>query len=195
MSKFDLGILLVILVFMLLGYYKGLVRSALSLVQYFVVTILSVMLAPTVSKMLIETFNFDLFIVEWIRNNENLFFNAISIVSEEILKNIAGRIINVLSVIILFILLKIVCMIVIGILNKIANLPILNVVNKVGGLLIGAVNGILVVYLLILLINWLPLESLSAIRDGVKSSFLGIAINSCVPEVAAEVISMVKTTV
>jgi len=195
MNKFDLGILLIILIFMLLGYYKGLVKSILNVVQYFVVIILSISLAPTVSKFLIERFNLDLTIIDWVRNNESLFSDTLSIVSEEILKNIAGRIINVLAIIILFIVFKIICALIIIILNKVAELPIICVANKLGGLVLGAVNGILVVYLLILLINWIPLESLKLVRDGVYSSFLGIAISAFVPEVATEVISMVKTSI
>lgn len=194
MNKFDLGIFLIILIFMLWGYYKGLVKSILSLVQYFVVVILSIVLAPMVSKLLIENFNLDLIIIEWVKNNENLVSNTINIISDEILRNIAVRIINVLAIVILFIGLKIACTFIIAILNKITNLPILNLVNKFGGLVIGAANGILIVYFLILLINWIPLESFSVLRNGIQSSVLGMKISLCVPEITTEVISKMKTS-
>ena len=194
MNKFDLGIFLIILIFMLWGYYKGLVKSVLSLVQYFVVVILSIILAPMVSKLLIENFNLDLIIIEWVKNNENLVSNTINIISDEILRNIAVRIINVLAIVILFIGLKIACTFIIAILNKITNLPILNLVNKFGGLVIGAANGILIVYFLILLINWIPLESFSVLRNGIQSSVLGMKISLCVPEITTEVISKMKTS-
>ena len=150
MNKFDLGILLIILIFMLLGYYRGLVKSILSVAQYFVVIILSLFLAPVVSEILIDNFNLDLIIIEWIENNENLFLDTLSIINEEILQGIVGRIINVIAIIILFIVLKIVCALIIVVLNKVADLPILSTANKLGGLILGAVNGILIVYLLIL---------------------------------------------
>lgn len=195
MSKFDLIIVLVVLIFMILGYYKGLVRSILSVVQYFAVIVLSIKLAPAFSKFLIEKFSLDLTIVEWIKNNENMFSEAINLINNEILKNFAGRIINVLSIIILFIVLKIVFGFAISILNKVTNLPILNAVNRLGGLILGAVNGILVVYIISLLINWLPLASIAPIRVELNSSIAGAAVNSFVPEVTSEVISLVDVTV
>ena len=139
-----------------------------------------------------ENFNLDLTIIEWIKNNEGLFVDTIGIISEEILRGIVGRLINVASVIILFIGLKIITSLIIVILNKIANLPIISVANKLGGLILGAFNGILVVYLIILLLNWLPLESINSVRSELNSSLLGAAINAFVPEVAIEVISLVK---
>ena len=69
---------------MLLGYYRGLVKSILSVAQYFVVIILSLFLAPVVSEILIDNFNLDLIIIEWIENNENLFLDTLSIINEEI---------------------------------------------------------------------------------------------------------------
>jgi len=195
MNKVDLVILLIILAFMLLGYYKGLVKSVLSVVQYFLVIILSISLAPTVSKILIENFHLDLLIIDWITNNENFFADKINIISEEILQNFVGRIINVIAIILLFVILKIIFAFVIMILNKIANLPILSLVNRLGGLALGAINGVLVVYLVILLINWLPLEAIKPFKEEVDSSFLGFTINTFVPEVTADVISRVKISV
>jgi len=195
MNKVDLVILLIVLVCMLVGYYRGLIKSILSVVQYFLVIILAIHLSPIFSKILIEKFNLDLIIIDWINNNEKLFSETINIISEEILQEIVGRIVNVFAMVALFILLKLIISLVIAVLNKVANLPIISVANKLGGLILGTFNGVLVVYLLILLVNWLPLESLSSIKAEIDSSFLGLTINSCVPKVANEVISIVKTSV
>jgi len=195
MNKFDLGILLIILICMLVGYYRGLVKSILSLVQYFAVIVLSIYFAPLLSKILIESFNLDLIFIEWVKNNQSLFSNTLSIINDEIMRNVVGRIINVLSMIILVIVFKLIFTLVIILLNKIANLPILCVANKFGGLILGAFNGILAIYLLILFMNWIPLEYFSTFREGISSSVLGTTISCLVPEVANEVISTVKTSV
>ena len=108
MNKADFVILLIVLFFMIWGYYKGLVKSVLSVVQYFAVIILSLVLAPHVATLFIEKFNLDVVIVNWVRNNGNLFFDALGIVSDEMLQNIAGRLINILAVILLLIALKII---------------------------------------------------------------------------------------
>lgn len=195
MNRVDAVILIIVFLFMIFGYQKGLVKTILNIVQYIAVIILSFSLAPAFSKVLIERANLDLIIIDWAKNNHNLFSDTITIISEEILQNITGRIINVVSVIILFIVLKIVFSIVISILNKIANLPIISVVNKLGGLILGACNGILVSYMLIVLINWVPLEFFSQIRMDVKDSLLGEKVSAFIPEVATEAISLVKTSV
>ena len=195
MNKADCVILLIVLFFMIWGYYKGLVRSVLSVVQYFAVIILSLILAPHVARIFIEKFNLDVVIVNWVRNNGNLFFDTLGIVSDEMLQNIVGRLINVFAVILLFILLKIIFSLIIDVLNSVANLPILGLVNRTGGVLIGAINGILVIYLLILLINWVPFENFSEIKSFVETSYLGRVISNFVPEVATDVIELVKISV
>ena len=195
LNKFDIIILAVVLVFAAIGYYRGLIRSVLSLVQFFVVTILSIYFAPVFSKALIEKFSLDLVIIDWAKNNIDLFANTIGILSEEILKNIAGRIINLLSVIILFIVLKLIFTFIIAILSKIGELPIINVANRLGGLIFGIITGILMVYLVIIIINWLPLASLEEIRMGLNQSFLGSIISGMVPDVTSEVINLVKVSI
>jgi len=195
LNKFDIIILAVVLLFMAIGYYRGLIRSVLSLVQYFAVTVLAIYFAPVFSKVLIEKFNLDLLIIDWAKNNIDLFANTIGIMSEEILKNITGRIINVLSIIILFIVLKLIFTFIIAILSKIGDLPIINVVNKLGGLIFGIITGILMVYLVIIIINWLPLASLDEIKIGLNQSILGSIISGMVPDVTSEVINLVKVSI
>ena len=195
MNKADFVILLIVLFFMIWGYYKGLVKSVLSVVQYFAVIILSLVLAPHVATLFIEKFNLDVVIVNWVRNNGNLFFDALGIVSDEMLQNIAGRLINILAVILLLIALKIIFSLIIDVLNNVANLTILGLVNRTGGVVIGAINGILVIYLLILLINWVPFENFNEIKSFVETSSLGAVISNFVPEVATDVIELVKISV
>jgi len=192
MNKVDLIILGIILVFMLIGYKKGLIKVVLSIVQYIIVLGLSVFFAPTLSKFLIENFNLDIKIFNLVTKNISMFTDGISIISDEILKNVVGRIINILSIIILFVVLKIVFGIVLMILNKVANLPILSMVNRAGGLLLGALEGVLIVYIFILIINWFPISSDNMIINGINDSFMASTISYLVPEVATEVVNMVQ---
>lgn len=192
MNKVDLIILGIILVFMLIGYKKGLIKVVLSMVQYIVVLILSVFFAPILSKFLIEKFDLDIKILELVTNNISIFTDTITIISDEILKNIVGRIINILAVIVLFIALKIVFGIVLMILNKVANLPILSLVNRTGGLLFGALEGVLIVYIFVLIINWFPISSDNMIIDNINNSFMVSTISYLVPEVATEVVNMIQ---
>lgn len=195
LNRVDLIILCITLLSMIIGCFRGLIKSVLSVIQYFAVIILSIVLAPFISSILIQKFNVDLIIINFIKDNGNLFGNILDIMGGEILKNIAGRIINVLAFIIVFVLLKKIFSLIIEVLNKIANLPILNVVNRLGGLILGAINGILIVYLFILLVNWLPFASVESLRVDVQTSLCGKIVSSYAPEVTSKVISLVKTKV
>ena len=192
MNKVDLIILGIILVFMLIGYKKGLIKVILNLIQYIIVLGLSVFFAPAFSKFLIENFNLDIKILNLVTNNIGLFTDGVTIISNEILKNIVGRIINILAIVILFVALKIVFGIILMILNKVANLPILSVVNRVGGLLLGALEGVLIVYIFTLIINWFPISTENMVINSINDSFMVSTISYLVPEVATEVINMVQ---
>ena len=61
---------------------------------------------------------------------------------------LTGLIISVLSLIIVFIILKFVFIIIGRLLRGIAQLPVFKQVNKIGGLIMGAFQGILAVYIL-----------------------------------------------
>lgn len=188
MNKVDLIILLVILLFMLVGYRRGLIKTIFSVIGYFIITYFSILLAPVLSKILIINFEIDKTLLNFVTNNEKFF----SIISDEILQNIVGRIVNVIAFVILFIVLKLIFHLIVSVLNNIANLPILSTVNKLGGLLLGTLEGIVIIYLIILMVNWIPTEYCNNLSILVDNSFLGSSINYYVPEVAIEVISMIK---
>ena len=192
MNKVDLIILGIILVFMFIGYKKGLIKVALSVVQYIIALILSVFFAPTLSKFLIENFNLDIKILDIVTKNISMFTDNIGSISSEILKNIVGRMVNILAIIFLFIILKIVLGIALIILNKVANLPILSLVNRAGGLFFGALEGVLIVYIFTLIMNWFPISSDNMIIKSINDSFLVSTISYLVPEVATEVVNMVQ---
>lgn len=194
MNKIDLIILGIILIFMLVGYKRGLIKVAVSLVQYIIVLICSILFAPILSQILINNFNIDSVILNFVIQNKEKFSGIFTIISDEILKNIVGRIINVLAFIILFIVLKLVLYFVVLILNKIANLPILSMVNRIGGLVLGAFEGILIIYIVMIIVNWLPITANTSINKKLSNSFLCSTIMYCVPELATEVINMVKLT-
>lgn len=194
MNKIDLIILGIILIFMLVGYRRGLVKVAVSLVQYIIVLICSIFLTPILSGFLINNFNIDSVILNFIIQNKEKISGIFAIISDEILQNIVARIINVFTFIILFIVLKLVLYFVMLMLNKIANLPILSMVNRVGGLGLGAIEGILLIYATMIIINWLPITVNTSFNKAISDSFLCSTIMYCVPELATEVINMVKLT-
>jgi len=189
MNRIDLIILGIIALFVLLGYRKGLVRSVLSLVQYILIIFFSFQLTKPVAELLIQQVHLDERLLGWIYNSTE---NQIYLLNDEMIQMFVGRIINVIAFILMFIVLKIGFRFLIAILNQVCQLPILNLVNRFGGILFGGIQGILIVYIFITLLNWMPMESLTAMKLELANSLIGNKINYCVPAVAAEIIDNVN---
>lgn len=191
MSKVDIAVLIIIGIFTFLGYYKGILGTVFSLVQWIAIAYFSVLLTPFFSQFVVSSFKLDIVILDWVYSHPTLFNKAVSIMSDEMLHDIVLRVINVLSIIVLFILLKILFSVIFSILNSIVKLPILNEINKIGGIIAGMAEGIVITYLLMLVINWLPISSLEPIKSELPNSKLGNVINSFVPNVTDEIFTFV----
>ena len=191
MNQIDFIILGIIAAFLFVGYIKGLVRSILSLIQYVVVIFFAFQLNDAVSKLLIKQFELDGAILNWLYNQFGLVENNLYLLNEEMVQMFVARIINVIAFVVVFVILKIFFWILMTILNRVVKLPILNEVNKLGGMVLGGVEGILIVYILITLINWLPLPSLDSIKELLATSFIGNKINYYVPVITNEIVNQV----
>lgn len=192
MNKIDIIILVIIGIFTIIGYYRGLLGTAFSLVQYVAVIYFAILLTPIMSQFLITTFKLDIVILDFIHSNPGIFENIVLMLDEEIINGFVFRIINVISIILLFVLLKLLFSIIFSILKNITKLPIINEVNKIGGIVVGVVEGIVIAYLLILLVNWLPISSVKPIKDELPNSRLGNIVNSFVPSATDEIFMYVS---
>ena len=69
---------------------------------------------------------------------------------------ITNLVINIVSVVLIFITALLVLKVLAGILDAIASLPLINIMNKLGGVLIGFVQGAVIVWIIITVIGILP---------------------------------------
>ena len=168
----DIILIIIILISTFLGYKKGLVKLGAKLFAGILAIIITLILFRPVSNMIIKNTALDEKLENIIVNktedaidenskvSDNKYIqgaadNATNQVKEEILpeqaKNISISIINIMSAIILFIVVKIILSIIISLADAVANLPILKQFNEVGGILYGLIRGILIICILILL--------------------------------------------
>ena len=192
MNKVDIAILILIGTFGIVGYYRGVLGAAFKLIQWIAIVYFSILLTPFFSQFIVDKFKLDIVMMDWLYSHPETFNKAVSLLTDEMLHNLVLRIINVLSIIIVFILLKVLFSIIFSILNKITQLPILNEINKIGGVIAGIAEGIVITYLLMLLINWLPVSELEPIKNELPSSIIGNKINSFVPDITDEVFAYVE---
>lgn len=93
-----------------------------------------------------------------------------SIVST-ISESLTGIAISVVSILVLFVAIRFLLIFAKGILSSIASLPIIKQLDKVGGLVLGGVEGLLVVYLILALVVMFSTTSMfSGLYEGVNSS-------------------------
>ncbi len=108
---------------------------------------------------------------------------AVSSYSEGIMGNIHGYIaeiitkvvVDLLSIIIIFLVVKLILNIIGALLNEVANLPVIKQFNSLGGFIFGFVRGILIVFLIAsLMVIPVSISNGGFIAEGLKGSMLAV---------------------
>lgn len=151
----------IVLVFLLGGWKKGLIRAVLDFAYMAVALGLSVFFYPAASAWLMGT-SAAARVQQAIQGHlEQRGAEAVSGMLPEFLRGTAGPAVNagaagltaqvmsVLAFVVLFAALCVALRLAASVLNVVAKLPLLRTANKLGGLVIGGVNGLLLVYVLL----------------------------------------------
>ena len=161
----DIVIIIFILISIFLGYKKGLVSLGIHLVAFIIALIISFILYRPIGNLIINTTSIDENLQEGIEtkleeitgdNNENqnsLLQNIQNGTISETAKSLSINIIYGVTIILLFMILRIALVFVTAIANWIAKLPILKQANKLGGIIYGLLRGVLITYVVLLILN------------------------------------------
>ena len=184
-------IVLFILLSVFLGYKKGLVSLGIHLVAFLVAILVSFILYRPIGNLIINNTQIDeslqgtieTKLEEVIGNEEtdgitnSLIENAKNGAVIDTARSLAGSIIYGVTIIILFIILRIALIFVSAIANWIAKLPILKQVNKAGGIVYGLLRGVLITYVILLVINLVvTLNPQSALSESLNETYLAKAM-------------------
>lgn len=187
----DLIVLAIVLLFVFLGYKRGLVKVAFKLCTFFIAIILAFMLYKPIAKIVIENTNIDETIETKItdkilpegktetdeidlseslptiilKNSENTV--------QSIAKSCSNTLIETACLVLIFIIAKIVLKFVTALADLIAKLPILKQFNKLGGTIYGIIEGLFIVFLGFAVISLIaPMLDVSVL-EAINSSTLG----------------------
>ena len=164
----DVIILLLILISTYLGYRKGLVSLAVSLIGFIAAIIITVVFYRPIGNLIINNTSLDerlqVTIQQKVENivieegNENEITNGlIESAKQGVLPSatitIAVNVIYGVTMIAMFIIARIVLLLINLVADSIAKLPILNQFNKAGGILYGLLRGFIITYLIVMIIN------------------------------------------
>lgn len=183
----DLVIILFVLVSIILGYKKGLVALGIHLFAFIIAIVITFILYRPIGNLVINTTKIDENLQETIQSNVENFMNSEnseqtsnSLIESakngmlpEVSRNLAINIIYGITMLVLFLLVRICLVFITAIANMITKLPILNQVNKVGGMVYGLVRGIFVVYAILLIVNLIiVLNPTSGIKEKMDETYL-----------------------
>ena len=113
------------------------------------------------------------FIMNIIPNVSDKIENAKNQIVQKTSENITASLINVLSIIILYIIIRLFLFILIKLLDNLFKLPGLKTVNKLSGAVIGIINALFVVYILCALLIWfVPNDSSEMIKIAISQTMI-----------------------
>ena len=197
----DLSILLIISACILFGYKKGLVGVAFSIVSFIVSIVIAFILFTPISNFIINNTQIDNKIEtivmkkfsdetnakveinkEDINNTSEIVVNYINEYANEVKdsgskiigQRVAKAVIDLVSMIVVFIVTKIVLLLFKSIIEGIAKLPLIKQFDKAGGIVYGTLKGIVIIYVILAIISLIaPLSSSASLIEMINNSYLG----------------------
>ncbi|MCF0125006.1 MAG: CvpA family protein [Clostridia bacterium] len=183
----DIFVVLGVLLSAYLGYKKGLVKLAVHIVA-FIITIVAVgILYKPVGNFIIKNTTIDDKLQTTIEENidktiktedtnkitNSLIESAKKGVLPDASRVVANNIIYGVSMLVLFIIIRIALIFVTALADFIAKLPILNQFNKLGGTIYGLLRGLVIMYVFLMIINIaISFNPAGTIGKAVESSYL-----------------------
>ena len=166
----DLIVVLIVALFTFIGYKQGLIKTAIKITSFFIAIIVALILYKPVSTLIIDSTTIDdkieSTIIEKITpegmNPEDeasettkipqKFIKEANNSIKDTAKTITVKIIELCTVLVLYIIARIVLKFIAALGDLIAKLPILKQFNKLGGTVFGALKGLLIVYIILAII-------------------------------------------
>lgn len=177
-------IVLFILLSAFLGYRKGLITLGIQLVAFIVALIIGLILYRPIAGIIINSTQIDENLQSTIQANiedmeENNDNSIVKGIVEQGSREIAINIIYGVTLLILFIIARIVLIFISALANLVAKLPILKQFNKIGGVIYGVLRGMIITYAILMIISLIiTLNPKSSIADVLNDSYLAKSMST-----------------
>ncbi len=190
----DIIIIAILALSIFLGYKKGLIELSIKLCAGIIAIVAVLILYRPITSLIINNTNIDEKIQETIMsksskaiqgeneqntkneniNNEKIDNKITNEIIPEAAKELSYNIIRAVVMIVLYIIIKIALRFVTAIANLIAKLPVLNQFNKVGGVIYGAIRGLLIIYVALLIVSFIgQINTENVAHKEIEKSFIG----------------------
>ena len=184
---FDLGILLIIFISTIIGYKVGFIKVAFRLLSFILAFVIALVLYKPISNLIIDHTSIPHKIETQISSRlssedksstDNIvsnYYNNVKNYSTNVMAhNISITIVNISSVLLVFIITRFLLFFLKFSTDLIAKLPLIKQFNHIGGFIYGIIAGFFIVYFIFTVITLLaPLIDLSKILNLINSSIIG----------------------
>ena len=184
---FDLGILLLIFISTIIGYKVGFIKVAFRLLSFILALVIALVLYKPISNLIIDHTSIPHKIETQISSRlssedksstDNIvsnYYNNVKNYSTNVMAhNISITIVNISSVLLVFIITRFLLFFLKFSTDLIAKLPLIKQFNHIGGFIYGIIAGFFIVYFIFTVITLLaPLIDLSKILNLINSSIIG----------------------
>ena len=191
----DIVALVIVLLCIFQGFRKGLVGMIFSIASFIIAVILAFALFNTVADLIKKNTEIDENITNTIINNfslesssETTTDNLPSVVAnyiqdtvsdvanngiDSVAHNISDGCVKGLSFIGIFVVARIALFIISKIANLVAEIPLIKQVNKAGGIIVGAIKGLLVIYIILAILSFVaPIFTASPLYEMISKSYV-----------------------
>lgn len=199
----DLILISFILLSTFLGYKKGLIGVAFKILSFFIAIIITIILYKPVANYIInytslddaientiveklsstkiengkvakEQSNLPEVVVDYINNGvEQTINQAKDNVVQIVAKNLSENVINIISMVGIFIITRVALLFAKVLLEAVSELPIIKQFNETGGILYGILRGILLIYIILAILSFLlPMLNKTTILEYINQTIL-----------------------
>lgn len=184
----DLILIAIIALFTFIGYKKGLIKVAFGLVSFILAIVISVILYKPVSSFIINYTPLDDYIENTVSERltssettkeetdkivSNYYNNIKNASTSVIASGISKTVINISSMLIVFIVVKIILLFFKFIGDLVAKLPLIKQFNSAGGFIYGLLKGFVIIYIILAIIAVLaPIVDINNIVTIINSSII-----------------------
>ena len=189
----DIIIILFILASVFFGYKKGLISLAINIVAFIIAMVVTLLLYKPIGNIIINNTTVDeklqqmiqTKIEEFMENDDNkdssskLIESAKNGLLPDTARSLSINIIYGITLILLFIIIKICLLLVNSLANQVAKFPIIKQFNEIGGVLYGLLRGIIITYVILMVIQLVvTLNPNGALDNAMQESYLAKTMSS-----------------
>lgn len=158
----DIAIVIIIGIFAFLGWKKGMMKMGFRLLSHLASLILAWIFHPFLAEILRTTSLYESLFASALKQTETstelpeIFSGVTSAIGNAVAGYLADLLLNGIAFLLVFLLAKVAVFLLSKVLNFVASLPILGFFNRLGGITIGLVEGLLVVWILLAILVAVP---------------------------------------